>query len=218
MIVPVARMLIITIKDGTPAEKKPLLRSNLWIRLKRLAKCFWILKCIIHIIKMSNGSHYLFLLIFSSYFKYTECLDKRAFVISSPLVIPCIRNSTVQYPRDENKVYTYHKGFKDHHLKSSNALQAHKTSENREPKKFAGFDDVFNSKFLFSKSTMELPLEDLAAREADYVQYESKSNTRWRQFITVAASAVAVGILYKALSLIKVALEKQYQEVCVSIV
>ncbi|GBE60725.1 hypothetical protein, conserved [Babesia ovata] len=83
--------------------------------------------------------------------------------------------------------------------------------EHEEP--FAGSDSLLDKRSMFSDTALELTLEDMAAREADFERYKNSSLSHFRNIGAVVASVITVGALYGALSMLRGMLNQQHANV-----
>ncbi|CDR94088.1 hypothetical protein BBBOND_0103980 [Babesia bigemina] len=75
---------------------------------------------------------------------------------------------------------------------------------------FAGSDSLLDKRSMFSNTALELTLEDMAAREADFERYKNSSLSHFRNIGAVVASVLTVGALYGALSMLRGMLNQQH--------
>ncbi|GFE54904.1 hypothetical protein BaOVIS_023080 [Babesia ovis] len=80
-------------------------------------------------------------------------------------------------------------------------------ADNKEP--FAGCSELLHNSSIWSDNALDLSFEDMAAREVDIHNYESRSLGQVRRLGAVVASALIVGAIYGTLTIIRSFLNQQ---------
>ncbi|KAK1939596.1 hypothetical protein X943_001390 [Babesia divergens] len=144
-------------------------------------------------------------------------VDRQAFLAPSTVPVTCHRifSPTSSVTFGASRVLPLSPSNGTSHQVLTLYAKKGKTDKPREP--FAGSDDIMNKGYiscssLFSDNTLELTMEDMAAREVDFEHYKSRSVSHLRKVGIVAASVVTVGLLYTAMNALKAMMNQQHEK------